>query len=155
MNDRRCLYCYQPLDAGETDFHPSCSKKIFNAPAPPELPYTEAQMDELALNIIRSQITVTGVQPKISLEVAGSERKNEPRRFTIVGLWGAYILKPPTEKYPQMPEVEDVTMHLATIARIETVPHCLIRLQSGTLAYITKRIDRLGKRKCANLWRKF
>jgi len=99
------------------------------------------------LNIIRSQITITGVQPKISLEVAGSDRKNEPRRFTIVGLWGAYILKPPTEKYPQMPEVEDLTMHLATLARIETVPHSLIRLRSGTLAYITKRIDRSGKRK--------
>ncbi|MGE5313653.1 MAG: HipA domain-containing protein [Acidobacteriota bacterium] len=147
MNNRRCLYCYQKLEKGETDFHPSCSKKIFSASVPPELPYTEAEMDQLALKIIRSQITITGVQPKLSLEVTGEKGKKEPGRFTIVGLWGSYILKPPTAKYPQMPELEDVTMHLAQIAKIETVPHSLIRLKSGTAAYITKRIDRLEHRK--------
>jgi len=46
-----------------------------------------------------------------------------------------------------MPEVEDVTMHLANIAKIKVVPHSLIRLQSGNLAYITKRIDRVKKAK--------
>jgi len=49
--------------------------------------------------------------------------------------------------YSQLPEVEDLTMHLASIARIKTAPHSLIRLQSGNLAYITKRIDRKDKRK--------
>lgn len=33
-------------------------------------------------------------------------------------------------------------MHLAAIAGIAVVPHSLIRLQSGSLAYITRRIDR-------------
>ena len=33
-------------------------------------------------------------------------------------------------------------MHLAEISGIETVPHSLIRLSSGKLSYITKRIDR-------------
>jgi serine/threonine-protein kinase HipA len=56
-------------------------------------------------------------------------------------------LKPPAEKYPQMPEVEDLTMHLAEIAKINAVPHSLIRLKSGQLAYITKRIDRVDKQK--------
>ena len=51
--------------------------------------------------------------------------------------------------YPQLPEVEDVTMHLAAVAKIKTAPHSLIRLQSGTLAYLTKRMDRLKKRKLA------
>jgi serine/threonine-protein kinase HipA len=38
-------------------------------------------------------------------------------------------------------------MHLAEIAGIEVVPHTLIRLSSGKLAYITRRIDRVnGKR---------
>lgn len=27
----RCLYCYQPLEQGQVDFHPQCSKKIFGA----------------------------------------------------------------------------------------------------------------------------
>lgn len=143
----RCLYCYQHLAENEGDFHPACSRKIFGQPTPPELAYTEAQMDELALEVVRSQITVTGVQPKISLDIASGRNKNEPKRFTIVGLWGAYILKPPTQQYPQLPEVEDLTLHLARLAQIKVVPHSLIRLKSGKLAYITKRIDRIKGRK--------
>jgi len=59
------------------------------------------------------------------------------------------FLKPPTTQYPQLPEVEDLTMHLAQLAKIKTVPHCLIRLKSGNLAYITKRTDRTNKGKLA------
>lgn len=138
----RCLYCYQPLSEIEVDFHPACSKKIFGQPSPPELPYSETQMEELAIQVVRNQVTVTGVQPKISLDISSGKKRNEPKRFTIVGLWGGYILKPPTHNYPQLPEVEDLTLHLASISKIEVVPHSLIRLKSGRLAYITKRIDR-------------
>lgn len=143
----RCLYCYQQLEENETDFHPACSKKIFGQPIPPLLPYSEAQMEELATEVIRSQITITGVQPKLSLDLVKGENKSEPRRFTIVGLWGGYILKPPTLQYQQLPEVEDLTMNLASIAKINVVPHSLIRLNTGKLAYITKRIDRTPKGK--------
>jgi serine/threonine-protein kinase HipA len=144
---KRCLFCYQVLDNNETDFHSGCSKKFFGQPVPPELPYTEAQIEELAIQVIKSQLAITGVQPKLSLELARSESRRGPKRFTIVGLWGGYILKPPVKQYPQLPEVEDLTMHLAEIARIQVVPHSLIYLQSGSLAYITKRIDRQGKEK--------
>jgi len=143
----RCLYCYQPLSEKEVDFHASCSKKIFGSATAPELPYDESQMKDLALQVIQSQMTVTGVQPKLSLNLTDGETKKESKRFTIVGLWGNYILKPPAERYPQMPEVEDLTMHLAEIAKINIVPHSLIRLKSGQLAYITKRIDRVDKQK--------
>ena len=104
-------------------------------------------MNDLALKIVQSQVAVTGVQPKLSLHLADGLQKKDPKRFTIVGLWGNYILKPPTETYPQMPEVEDLTMHLAAIAKIDVVPHSLIRLQSGELAYLTKRIDRIKEQK--------
>jgi len=106
----RCLYCYQQLEESETDFHPVCSKKIFGQPIPPSLPYSEAQMEELANEVIRSKITITGVQSKLSLDFVKGENRQEPRRFTIVGLWGSYILKPPTLQYQQLPEVEDLTM---------------------------------------------
>jgi len=140
---KRCLYCYQPLTENEPDFHPSCSRKILDQPVPPELPYTEAQMADLALKVVQTQVTVTGVQAKLSLHLESPEGQRTPKRFTIVGLWGGYILKPPTGHYPQLPEVEDLTMHLARLARISVVSHSLIRLQSGGLAYITKRIDRV------------
>lgn len=143
----RCLFCYQPLAKNEIDFHPACSKKIFGQSIPPVLPYSELQMEDLAKEVVRSQMAITGVQPKLSLELVASQNKGEPKRFTIVGLWGGYILKPPTPIYPQLPEVEDLTMHLANLAKIKVVPHSLIRLQSGSLAYITKRIDRNKKEK--------
>ncbi|HNY01613.1 MAG TPA: HipA domain-containing protein [Bacteroidales bacterium] len=139
---KRCLYCYQTLTENEPDFHPSCSRKIFDQPVPPELPYTEAQMADLALKVVQTQVTVTGVQAKLSLHLESPGGKRTPKRFTIVGLWGGYMLKPQAGHYPQLPEVEDLTMHLASLARISVVPHSLIRLQSGGLAYITKRVDR-------------
>jgi len=130
------------LTENEPDFHPSCSRKIFDQPVPPELPYTEAQMADLALKVVQTQVTVTGVQAKLSLHLESPGGKRTPKRFTIVGLWGGYMLKPQAGHYPQLPEVEDLTMHLASLARISVVPHSLIRLQSGGLAYITKRVDR-------------
>jgi len=144
-----CLFCYQPLAANEQDFHTICSRKIFGQPTPPALPYTEEDLEPLAKEVIQSQTAVTGVQAKLSLHITGNNKEGTERRFTIVGLWGGYILKPPTALYPQLPEVEDVTMHLAQLAKIKTAPHSLIRLQSGNLAYVTKRIDRTKKGKLA------
>ena len=144
-----CLFCYQPLAANEQDFHASCSKKIFGQPTPPELPYSEEDLEPLAKKVIQSQTSVTGVQAKLSLHITGNQKEGNERRFTIVGLWGGYLLKPPTAWYPQLPEVEDVTMHLAQLAKIKTAPHSLIRLQSGNLAFVTKRIDRTKNGKLA------
>jgi serine/threonine-protein kinase HipA len=144
-----CLFCYQPLAANEQDFHASCSKKIFGQPTPPELPYSEEDLEPLAKKVIQSQTAVTGVQAKLSLHITGNPIGGNERRFTIVGLWGGYLLKPPTAWYPQLPEVEDVTMHLAQLAKIKTAPHSLIRLQSGNLAFVTKRIDRTKNGKLA------
>ena len=137
---QRCLYCYQSLEEGQTDFHPQCSKKIFGTATSPVLPYSKADIESLALEVVRSQITITGVQPKLSVDL--EKEKSGEKRFTIVGLWGSYILKPQTEEYDNLPENEDLTMHLAELTKIKTVPHSLIRFKDGSLAYITKRIDR-------------
>ncbi|MDR1162200.1 MAG: HipA domain-containing protein [Tannerellaceae bacterium] len=137
---QRCLYCYQPLEEGQADFHPPCAKKIVGTATPPVIPYSRADIESLALEVVRSQITITGVQPKLSVDL--EKEKNGETRFTIVGLWGGYILKPPTGQYANLPENEDLTMHLAELAKIKTVPHSLIRFKDGSLAYITKRIDR-------------
>jgi serine/threonine-protein kinase HipA len=142
MTIRRCLYCYDELGEESSEFHKKCSRKIFGASTPPELPYSEDQMLQLAEKVIKSQSSVTGVQPKLSLEIEKLSKKDKPQQFTIVGLWGGYILKPPTKKYKFLPELEDLTMHLAEISGIEIVPHSLIRLSSGKLSYITKRVDR-------------
>lgn len=140
----KCLYCYKELEEGERDFHKSCSIKIFGSPIAPKLPYTRENLTDLAKQVIRSQTTLTGVQAKLSLDI-NKGGKNEEERFTIVGLWGRYILKPQTDRFECLPETEDLTMHLAELARIKVVPHSLIRFADGELCYITRRIDRTDK----------
>jgi Uncharacterized protein related to capsule biosynthesis enzymes len=135
------------LQEGQVDYHPACSKKIFDSKEVPLLEFTEEQMLQLADQVIKSKIAVTGVQPKLSLEISRSKEKHSDKRFTIVGLWGGYILKPPTKQFPFLPELEDLTMNLATVSKINTVPHSLVRLKNGKLAYITKRIDRVKGKK--------
>ena len=139
----RCLYCYKELGEGMTDFHPACARKFFGVRTAPELPYVRGQLGDLAREVVRSQTTLTGVQAKLSLDINRGGR-NEPDRFTIVGLWGRFILKPQTQSYRALPELEDVTMHLAEAAKISVVPHSLIRFSDGELCYITRRIDRLS-----------
>ena len=135
----RCLYCYKPLTEGETDFHAACARKFFGTKGIPVLPYARDQLDQLALQVIRASTTLTGVQPKLSLNL---QRHEGSQRLTIVGLWGDFIMKPQTEQYAELPEIEDLTMHLAEIARISVVPHSLMRMADGSLCYLTRRIDR-------------
>ena len=135
----KCLYCYKELNPGEVDFHKSCCRKFFGTSTPPSLDYTRAQMDELAAQVIKSQTTLTGVQPKLSLNL---DKHKDSQKLTIVGLWGDYIFKPQTELFAMLPENEDLTMHLAEIAKIKVVPHTLIRMKDGSIGYLTKRIDR-------------
>lgn len=144
MNKNKCLFCYRELESNNSEFHESCSKKIFGTSTAPILDYNFDQMSELAQKVVESQSTVTGVQAKISL---GINKEIETKKMTIMGVFGGYILKPPSRHYPNLPEIEDLTMHLAEIAGIKTVPHTLIRLASGELSYLTKRIDRDGKKK--------
>lgn len=137
----RCLCCYKELKEGQTDYHPACARKLFGVKEAPKLPYVRSEIGDLAKQVIRSQTTLTGVQAKLSLDI-GRGREGEPSRFTIVGLWGRYILKPQTDHYRQLPELEDLTMHMAEAAKLATVPHGLIRFADGELCYITRRIDR-------------
>ena len=135
----KCLFCYKELEEGQHDFHPRCARKFFGMSEAPALEYRHEDLDLLAEQIIRAQTSLTGVQPKLSLNLSKHKNGN---RLTIVGLWGDYIFKPQTESYPQLPENEDLTMHLAEAAKIKVVPHSLIRMGDGKLGYITKRIDR-------------
>ncbi len=136
-----CLICYQSLDDRSNRYHPHCCRKLFGQRTAPQFPYVYGELKEVAKKVVRSRITIPGVQAKLSLHLDNSLKKNS--RFTLVGLWGNFILKPPLEAYPHMPEIEHLTMHLASLFKIETVPHGLIFLKSGETAYITRRIDRL------------
>lgn len=140
----KCLFCYQALKEDEIDFHPKCSKKIFGAATAPLLHYTLDDMEILAKKIIETSISVPGVQPKLSLGFIKETLADGTKgRLTVLeALGGHYILKPQNAAFSEMPENEHLTMKMAEICGITTVMSSLIRLKSGELSYITKRIDR-------------
>ncbi|MFY7988056.1 MAG: HipA domain-containing protein [Flavobacterium sp.] len=142
---KKCLYCYQALDKNASeDFHEACSLDFFGTKQPPVFEHSLQQMSELAKNVVERSVAVPGVQPKLSLSLINDTIQDGAKgRLTVVGaLGGNYIFKPPSEYYPEVPENEHLTMRIAEAFGINTVPSSLIRLQSGELAYITKRIDR-------------
>lgn len=148
--DKRCLYCYQPLTGeNQGDFHTACSRKFFGSDTPPVLNISNDQMQDMAKEIVLRSVAVTGVQPKLSLTIEHAPGDPKNSSFTIAGLWGNYILKPPTPEFRGLPENEDLTMHLASVFDLSTADHSLIRLQSGEFAYITKRFDRIKGDKLA------
>jgi serine/threonine-protein kinase HipA len=145
----KCLFCYQEILDQESiviEFHKSCSRKIFGKEIPPIFDIIPNDLSTLAEQVIKNQSSVTGVQPKLSLTNFKSG-DSAIAKHTIFGLLGDYILKPQTSTYAHLPEIEDLTMHLAENLKIKTVKHSLIRLKSGDLAYITKRIDRVNDKK--------
>lgn len=144
---KKCLSCYKELAENEIDFHSKCSKKIFGSINPPSIDFDSKQLEELAKELIVKSVAVTGVQPKLSLNLISDINKQS--RFTIVDLEGNYILKPASKEYIDLPENEDLTMHLAELVKIKTATHTLIRLKSGELAYLTKRFDRKNQDKIA------
>lgn len=113
--------------------------QFFGTKEIPQLNYTSNDLEKLAIQVIQDQTSLTGVQPKLSLHLNEYEGS---QRLTIVGLWGGFICKPQTLQFEQMPETEDLTMHLAELAHIDVVPHTLIRMADDTLCYLTRRIDR-------------
>lgn len=140
--ENRCLYCYETLKDGD-DFHKKCVMRFFGTETPPKIEYSLHQMDELAKNIVERSIAVPGVQAKLSMSLVKKNKDQSDARLTVVGaLGGHYIFKPPSDKFPEMPENEHVTMRIAESMGIKIVPSSLIRLASGELSYITKRVDR-------------
>lgn len=141
----KCLYCYGEL-TDRNDFHEKCCIHFFGVNNPPKLDYTLDQMAELAKKVVERSVTVPGVQPKLSLSLVKEKTKQVDQRLTVVGaLGGNYIFKPPVLEYPEMPQNEHLTMRLAEVFAIRTVSSSLIRLKSGELSYITKRIDRTNE----------
>lgn len=141
----KCLYCYEGLVSGN-DFHNKCALEFFGTSNPPSLEYTLDQMDELAKSVIERRISVPGMQPKLSLSLIKATREKPDTRLTVVGaLGGMYILKPPSTKFAEMPQNEHLTMRMAEAFGIRVAPSSLIRLSSGELSYITRRIDRTQK----------
>ncbi|MBQ7035844.1 MAG: HipA domain-containing protein [Clostridia bacterium] len=143
----RCLCCgkpFKPLAAkSERDqygWHFSCMQEFFNTSKFPDIDVSKDVLNQIALDHTSKGFTVPGVQKKLSLHLS---RDDHPR-LTLVNYPTGYILKPQTEEYAALPEMEYLIMQMAEAGGIKTVPYALLRLpsQDNAFAYITKRIDR-------------
>lgn len=145
-----CLCCSRPIDeaASEeermTGWHRTCVRRFFGTGRLPEIDITEEKLLELARESVNQGLTVPGVQKKISLHLTTGPTP----RLTLVNYPTGFILKPQTAEYEYLPEFEYLAMQMAEAAGIKTVPHALIRLheQEHDLAFITRRIDRIGNK---------
>ncbi len=142
----RCLCCNKEMTNSKEyesgiQWHERCIKRFFGASTLPEIDISEEALVQLANQSVNQGLTVPGVQKKLSLQF---EKSGKRLRLTLVGYPTGYILKPQSKEYACLPEAEFLTMKMAEIAGIKTVPNALLFFQ-GTYAYITKRIDREEK----------
>jgi len=88
-----------------------------------------------------SKMSIQGVQPKLSAIL-----NIKDGLFEIADKNGRYILKPQHHIFQELPQNEDLTMHLAASIGIEVPLHGLIYSKDDSLTYFIKRFDRKGQK---------
>ena len=137
----RCLCCGKTLrKETPSQWHAACIKAFFGTSLLPDIDVSDEVLKKLAVDSTNKGFTVPGVQKKLSLHLSTEETP----RLTLINYPTGYILKPQTEDYPSLPEMEYLVMQMAEFCGIKTVPYALVCLpsQNNAFAYITKRIDR-------------
>lgn len=131
---KQCLYCYLPLAENEGEFHQKCCKKFFGQTSVPLFPSHENTLIQLANQETDNQL-------KIYFNLIAKTSVSKFKQFEISGEEGEYVLKFPDMDAKFLPQLEDLTLHLASIAGIKVVPHCLMRLSSGNLVSLSRRSE--------------
>ena len=89
-----------------------------------------------------AKISIQGVQTKLSATLRPSQNI-----FQVTDTGGQFILKPQSTDYPELPENEGLTMHLAKLAGLETPLSGLVYCKDGSFTYFIRRFDRLSRKK--------
>jgi serine/threonine-protein kinase HipA len=104
------------------------------------LDYSAKELREESM-IRASKMSIQGVQPKLSAVL-----NIKHGRFDIVDKNGRFILKPQHHMFPELPQNEDLTMRMASIAGIEVPLHGMIHSKDRSLTYFIRRFDRKGQK---------
>lgn len=130
-----CLSCLREVSSGAS-YHRECLTELFGKPAVPQLEVQMATLHSVGLEIA-GKVALSGVQRKLAMRLSddGTRLVPAPER-------SRYILKPPPQTFPSVPENEHVTMRLAKLCGIAVPPCALIRLADGALAFMSRRFDR-------------
>lgn len=142
IHQRICPITYEPLGEGE-----KYSRKGLKLLSPKlqtlnDLPFSAEQQRKEAQQRA-DKMSIQGVQPKLSAILDTNKQS-----FEIRDQGGNYILKLPNEFYFELPENEDLSMHLAAaVGTIEVPLHGLVYSIDGSFTYFIKRFDRLSENK--------
>lgn len=135
----RCLCCYEEIIDEDGVWHKACVRRFFGVAAMPSIDLSESGISDLVSKQLGFKRSVTGVQKKISPVF---KYEKGVSRLTVTGRSNQHIVKPDTDKYPNIAECEFTVMHLANAAGIRTPLFGLINMPNGRRAYITRRMDR-------------
>ena len=103
----RCLCCGKPLRTeNEYGWHMSCIKTFFGTSKFPDIDVSKEVLNQIAIDNTNKGFTVPGVQKKLSLHLS----KEDNPRLTLVNYPTGYILKPQTDEYIALPEMEFLAM---------------------------------------------
>lgn len=131
----RCLSCQKPSEA-QGSYHPRCLSRLFGSRRLPAIPFGVADMPSLVAKT-QGHMSISGVQMKVSIRL-----NKEKWELESVATGGTHILKPEPERFPQIPQNENLCMNMAEELGMRVPPHGLFAMSDGKLCYIIKRFDR-------------
>lgn len=135
----RCPITYEPC--GESLYSEKGLRLL--SPALKKLDFLNLSAEELRTEAMlrASNMSIQGMQPKVSAIL-----NIRDGRFDLVDKNGKYILKPQHHIFPELPQNEDLTMHLASIIGIDVPLHGMVYSKDNSFTYFIKRFDRKGQK---------
>lgn len=133
----RCPITYEILEKSSDRYSTKGLKKLsIKLTNLQDFPFSAEEQREQA-RLLASKLSIQGVQPKVSarLNISG-------QCFEIAENGGTYIIKPQSNDWPELPENEDVTMHMAGCVGLDVPLHALIYCEDGSFSYVIRRFDR-------------
>ncbi len=119
---------------GDSRYHPACLHRLFGTRSLPVVDLSHGEVLAKAQEMA-GRMSISGVQPKLSVSRQGTQ-------LIPVTAGGLFILKPQTERFPSLPQNENLCMIIAGRMGIDVPPHGLFDLRDGSPAYIVRRFDR-------------
>lgn len=134
-----CPINYAPLLAHET--YSKRGLKLLSPRLNRLLPLEFSAEEQRAEALARAgKMSIQGLQPKLSAKLNVTQGK-----FELVDSFGEYLLKLPSNNYPQLPENEALTMTLAQQIGLQVPVHGLIYGKDNSMTYFIKRFDKNKK----------
>ena len=131
----RCYICGKEVNDTK-NYHIACLKKLFGVDYWPTVDLSLDEVSTKAQEMV-GKLSISGVQVKVLVKLSHKKKQLE-----VVSEKGEYILKPQTNRFPNIPENENLCMTIANNLGIQVPPHSLIKLKDDSWAYIVKRYDR-------------